>query len=459
MITRTLKEVSHMIHSEMLDSKYSDAVISGISIDSRSSAKGNLFIPIKGENTNGHKYIDNAISNGCVATLWDKNEPNPPTTIGCILVDDTVEAFQQLAISYRHALKATFIGITGSNGKTSTKDILAGILSVKYKTQKTLGNHNNELGVPMTILSLDEDCQMAVIEMGIESPGELMFLKPMVDPHIGILTSIGPIHIENFDNIEGIVKEKLQMTNCLCDNGLFVYNGDIKLIKTEMSEMTLNPTLRLKTFGEHSSNDLYCKVNKSDEEGVEFSTFGEIISNFKTPLLGKHQAFNCLSSILVALSLGFTTEEIQEGLYNVDATGLRNEIIKIGNATILNDSYKSNPQSLLAALDILKTLDYPKKIAVLGDMVGLGENYVRLHNEIGEKLTEFGVDELITFGDLGKLIGDGAQGKVPNVVNFYDKAEAAKYISKYINENCAMLFKASRAVKLEEIIEKIKELI
>ncbi len=456
MINKSLGVIADMINSTVKNSSFNDILISGVCIDSRKVQKGNLFVPIKGLNANGHNYINSAIDNGCAATLWNKNEPNPPTNIGVILVEDTVESLQKLAIAYRNALNIDVVGITGSNGKTSTKDIIAGIFSVKYKTQKTMGNYNNELGVPLTILSLDEDCKVAIVEMGLEKKGDLLFLKDMVKPNIGILTNVGTAHLENFNCVEEIANAKLEIVDCIEDNGLFIYNGDDELIKDEIKKISINNTLTIKRFGQNEDNDLYYSIIDQDENGITFETYGEVKDSFGMNMLGKHQALNALAAILAAKRFDLTNTDIKNGLSKIEKTGLRNEIVKIKNCTILNDSYKSNPQSTLVALDTFEGLSSPKKIVVLGDMLGLGKNEAKLHYEIGTKLSNYKVDELVTYGQLAKNIAEGASNVIQNIKMFDDKELMIEYLSKYLDEECTILIKASRSLALDEVVDKLR---
>lgn len=458
MIKKNLKAVADMIGLNVTNESFNDTLITGICIDSREAQQGNLFVPIKGETFNGHSYIKNAIENGCVASLWNKNEANPPEDIGIIMVDDTIEATQNLARAYRNMLNARFVGISGSNGKTSTKDILAALLSIKFKTQKTPGNYNNELGVPLTILGIDEDCEAAVVEMGLEKKGDILFLRDMVKPNIGILTNVGTAHLENFNCVEEIANAKLEIAECIDNGGLFIYNGDDKLIKGEIQKISINETLNIKKFGFDRSNDLYCEIISQDENGISFKAYGELNDVFNVDMLGRHQALNTIAAILAAKSFNLTNDEIKQGLNNIQKTGLRNELVKIKNCTILNDSYKSNPQSVLAALDTFETLAAPKKVAVLGDMLGLGENEAKLHHEIGTKLANYNIDELVVYGDLAKNIADGANGIVKNIKEFDDKDLMTEYLSKYLNESCALLIKASRSLEFDRVVDDLKEM-
>jgi len=448
---------------EILDAEYSgniDELICGISIDSRKVSEHNLFIPIKGLTTNGHKYIKDAIDKGIVATLWNKDEPNPPTNIAVIFVDDTVNGLQKLALSYRNKLKTKIIGITGSNGKTSTKDITAGILSHKYITQKTLGNYNTEIGVPYTLLSLDEDCEVAVIEMGMERKGEIDFLTRLVQPDIGIITSVGLVHIDNFESIEDIAKAKLEIVNGIKSDGLFIYYGDDELIENTVRNTEIKSGIRKETFGEKPNNTLWVKEFKEDTNGITFKISVDECDELHVEMLGKHQSLNALAAILAAKELGMTYEEIKLGLLKIEKTGLRNEVLKIKECTILNDCYKSNPVSIKAALDIFELFESEKKIVVLGDMLGYREMSEDMHYNVGKDLSDHKIDELVTIGEMAKDIARGAMEntEIKSIIEFDNKEQATDYISKYLDTNSTILIKGSRFLKLEYITNKLKQL-
>ena len=448
---------------EILDAEYSgniDGLICGVSIDSRKVSENNLFIPIKGLTTNGHKYIKDAIDKGIVATLWNKDEPNPPTNIAVIFVDDTVNGLQKLALSYRNKLKTKIIGITGSNGKTSTKDITAGVLSNKYKTQKTLGNYNTEIGVPYTLLSLDEDCEIAVIEMGMERKGEIDFLTRLVQPDIGIITSVGLVHIDNFESIEDIAKAKLEIVNGIKSDGLFIYYGDDELIENTVRNTEIKSSIRKRTFGNKTNNSLWIKEFKEDTNGITFKISVDECDELYIEMLGKHQSLNALAAILAARELGMTYEEIKLGLLKIEKTGLRNEVLKIKECTILNDCYKSNPVSIKAALDIFELFESDKKIVVLGDMLGYREMSEDMHYNVGKDLAIYKIDELVTIGEMAKDIAKGAleNTEIESIVEFDNKEQATDYLSKYLNTNSAILIKGSRFLKLEDITNKLKQL-
>lgn len=455
-----IKEAADILNAGYMDFVDVDRYIRGVSIDSRKVSENNLFVPIKGAVTNGHSYVNDAIKGGAIATLWNKDEPDPPTDIAVILVDDTVKALQELSLFYRNTLKAKIVGITGSNGKTSTKDITASILSQKFKTQKTMGNYNTEIGVPYTLLSLDEDCEVAVIEMGMEKKGEIDFLANLVQPDIGIITSVGLVHIDNFPSIEEIAKAKLEIVRGIKENGLFIYYGDDKLIQNTVKNTYIKENIRKETFGLNDTNTLYLKEFHEDLDGITLTVSDEEFDELHVDILGKHQALNTMAGILAAKELGMNPEEIRQGLLKIEKTGLRNEIISIKNCTILNDCYKSNPVSINAALNIFEMFKADKRIVVLGDMLGYREMSYDMHYNVGKDLSSFNIDELLTIGQEAKNIAKGARENtgIKSIVEFDTKEEAVEYLKKYINENCSIMIKGSRFLKLEYIANTLKDL-
>lgn len=460
MIKIRIKELAGILNAAYMDFIDVDKYIMGVSIDSRKVTEGNLFVPIKGATTNAHSYINDVIKAGAVATLWNKDEPNPPVDIAVILVDDTVKALQDLALFYRNTLKAKIVGVTGSNGKTSTKDITASILSQKFKTQKTMGNYNTEIGVPYTLLSLDEDCEAAVIEMGMERKGEIDFLTNLVQPDIGIITSVGLVHIDNFPSIEEIAKAKLEIARGIKEDGLFIYFGDDPLILETVKNTYIKESIKKETFGLKETNTIYLKEFHEDLDGITMKVSDENYEELHVDILGKHQALNTMAGILAAKELGMSPEEIRLGLLNIEKTGLRNEIIKIYNCTILNDCYKSNPVSINAALSIFELFKSDKKIVVLGDMLGYREMSHDMHYNVGKDLVSFTIDELVTIGEEAKYIAKGARENtnIKNILEFNTKEEATEYLKDYLDKNCSIMIKGSRFLQLEYIANTLKKL-
>ncbi|WP_233554226.1 UDP-N-acetylmuramoyl-tripeptide--D-alanyl-D-alanine ligase [[Eubacterium] hominis] len=451
---RSIDAIIRMLDADYIENADIEEKVYGVCIDSRKVVEGNLYIPIHGVNNNGHDYVRQAIDNGAKAVLWERNEPNPPQDVVVILVEDTTAALQKLAESYRHQLDMKVIGITGSNGKTSTKDILAGILSQHYVTQKTMGNFNNEIGVPLTLLSLSENVEAAVVEMGMENLGELSFLTNMVKPDIAIITNVGCAHLENLGSMENIAKAKVEIVEGLNDHGLFIYNGDQKLLDDAVKAKMIPGTIRIKTFGKEQPCDGFVDHIRQDETGVSFSLNTEHV--YHLDMIGKHNACNAAAAILAAKALDLSDEEIQRGLHSIEKTGLRNELVRIKQALILNDSYKSNPNSALAAMDTMEEFDYDYKIAVLGDMLELGDTSDMIHYTLGKDLVAYQVNEVLTIGEMARYIAQGARDHTQaHVQQFETKEELLAYLLPYLDKNCMILVKGSRGMKLDEVVEEL----
>ena len=454
MMIRSIDAIIRMLDADYIENADIEEKVYGVCIDSRKVVEGNLYIPIHGVNNNGHDYVRQAIDNGAKAVLWERNEPNPPQDVVVILVEDTTAALQKLAESYRHQLDMKVIGITGSNGKTSTKDILAGILSQHYVTQKTMGNFNNEIGVPLTLLSLSENVEAAVVEMGMENLGELSFLTNMVKPDIAIITNVGCAHLENLGSMENIAKAKVEIVEGLNDHGLFIYNGDHKLLDDAVKAKMIPGTIRIKTFGKEQPCDGFVDHIRQDETGVSFSLNTEHV--YHLDMIGKHNACNAAAAILAAKALGLSDEEIQRGLHSIEKTGLRNELVRIKQALILNDSYKSNPNSALAAMDTMEEFDYDYKIAVLGDMLELGDTSDMIHYTLGKDLVAYQVNEVLTIGEMARYIAQGARDHTQaHAQQFETKEELLAYLLPYLDKNCMILVKGSRGMKLDEVVEEL----
>jgi len=441
-----------------LKEEYKNILIEGVSTDSRTIKEGQLFVPLIGEKFNGHNFIEQAIEKGAKASLWSKQQPLPNIDFPFILVEDTLLALHQLAKEYRNQLNIKAIGITGSNGKTTTKDITASLLSIKYKTKKTVGNYNNLIGVPLTILDLDEDTEMAVVEMGTEMFGELSTLTSIVKPDIAIITSIGEAHLEHLINKENVAKAKLEILEGLNSEGLFIYFGDDPTLKKVLKNYTIKH--KTITYGTEDHNDYQCKLKSMDQKGLSFTLETPIHKEFYLPILGKHNMYNATAAIAVAIHYGIPFDLIQEGLYNVDKTGMRDELIHAKGFAILNDSYKSNPDSLLAALNTFYSMkNFNQKIAVIGDMLGLGKEEIKAHEKIGLVIDENQVDYLFTIGPLAKHIGDKAITRFgkDRIIHCEDKRELVEKIKKVIKPKSLLLVKASRSLELEEVVKAISE--
>lgn len=455
MIIRSIDAIIRMLDADYIENADIEEKIQGVCIDSRKVVEGNLYIPIRGANNNGHVFAKQAIAQGAKAVLWERKEPNPPTDVVVILVEDTTKALQQLAAVYRSQLNMKVIGVTGSNGKTSTKDILASVLSKHYITQKTMGNYNNEIGVPLTLLSLSENCEAAVVEMGMENLGELSFLTRMVCPDIAIISNVGTAHLENLQTMENIARAKLEIVEGLAEDGLFIYNGDQQLLKQAVIEKQIPGHIRVRTFGHDAHNDVIVHDVHQYADGLQFQLGNDGIV-YHLDMIGKHQAMNAAAAWMAARYLGLSIEEIQAGYASIEKTGLRNELVHCGNCLILNDSYKSNPQSALAALETMEEFDVEEKIAVLGDMLELGETSDMIHYQLGKDTARFTLQEVLTIGDMARYIAQGALNEGTAMVRHFEtKEELLAYLKPYTKKACMLLVKGSRGMKLDEIVDEL----
>ena len=453
MITRTYADIAKMAGSAEFNSSYSDVTVKGVTIDSRKIEAGQLFVPFKGERTDGHQYVEDAIKRGAAAAFWQKDVPNPPEELPLIFVEDSLKAIQALAKSYLKELDVKVVGITGSNGKTSTKDMTTNLLSLKYKVQKTEGNYNNHLGLPLTVLGLEEDTDIAVLEMGMSGRGEIDFLSRLAEPDIAVITNIGESHLLDLGSREGIAEAKLEILNGLKENGRFVYMGDEPLLSTAVQDSKLD----IRTFGMSKLNDLYPSNIEALEQGSSFM-INKSNEKFELPVLGNHNILNALAAMLVADYFGISFDEMNKGLQTLKLTNMRMEMLSgKSDVKIINDAYNASPTSMHAAISVLKNLPgFKQKIIVLGDMLELGETEEEYHYEMGKHLE--GIDQVFTFGRLGTLIAKGAKTVLPEdkVHAFLDKEELIASLLPLINNETIVLVKASRGMKLEEVVKALQ---
>ncbi len=457
MINCTLSKIAVMSGGELNDKKYNDIVIKGISTDSRSIKTDNLFVPLIGENFNGHRFIQDVINKGVKAAFWCKNETIPDVDFPFILVEDTLLALQELSKSYLEEVAPKVIGITGSNGKTSTKDILASLLKTQYKTHKTRGNFNNGIGVPLTILEMNNDTEMLVLEMGMDNFGQIERLTQIAPPDAAVITNIGEAHLEGLKTPENIAKAKLEILKGLKRDKLFLYYGDDSMLKSQV-EGTISHH-DIKSFGMESFNDYQPEIIFIDEKGDTFHLKEPKSEEFFLPMLGEHQVLNATAAIGVARYFGISFENIKKGLLLVEKTGMRNELVEGDGFTILDDSYKSNPASVRAALNTLYSIEgYSQKIAVLGDMLGLGDDEINMHRDIGIEINADKIDYLFTIGEFGRYIYEAAKLNFhkDKIMHFNDKEQLVEKIKQVVAPSALVLVKASRPLAMEEVVEKLK---
>ncbi|KON85699.1 UDP-N-acetylmuramoyl-tripeptide--D-alanyl-D-alanine ligase [Sporosarcina globispora] len=457
MIKKTLQEIAQMIKIENDVSSFYDTVIQGVSIDSRKIGQGNLFVPFKGENSDGHRFVEDAIGKGAAAAFWQKDVPNPPLHLPILIVEDTLTALQELARSYRDELKVKVAGITGSNGKTTTKDMTANLLSLQYKVQKTEGNYNNHIGLPLTILALEEDTEIAVLEMGMSGRGEIDFLTKLARPEAVIITNIGESHLQDLGSREGIAEAKLEIVNGLQENGLVIYYGDEPLLDGKLK--SYNGSASLRTFGRTGKNDIYPMDIEQNDSGSMFR-INVSSEKFYLPVLGTHNVLNALAAMIAASHFGVPYEKMNEGFASLKLTNMRMELLEGKNGEkIINDAYNASPTSMNAAVELIANLPgYKKKILVLGDMLELGPQEEDFHYSTGKSVDGEKVDYVFTFGQLGKFIAQGAKETLPHerVAAFTDKQPLIEELKKHVDQETIVLVKASRGMKLEDVVTALQ---
>lgn len=464
MIQTQLKQIVQWTGGSLTASFSGESVLEtqvrGVSTDTRTIHDGNLFVPIVGERFNGHDYVSAAVSNGAAAALWQESQGEPPEDVIAIIVEDTLKAYQRLAAGYRDSLSVKVVGITGSNGKTTTKDMAAAILETSYKVHKTEGNFNNHIGLPRTLLALSPDVEVAVLEMGMSGFGEIELLTEIAAPDTVIITNVGEAHLLQLGSRDGIAKAKLEILAGLKQGGLFVCPGDEPLIDLHEANSKRPLDYRKVRFGEGPANDLLLKEVRIGEAETAFRTNDSDI-RFSIPLLGKHNAANALAAILVGREFGISDERIAQGLRRMKPTGMRIERVEGKNGvTLLNDAYNASPASMKAALALLaETKSYLRKFAVLGDMLELGDTERELHREIGLMLQPETVDYVFTFGKLGKEIAQAAAERFESgrVQSFDSKEALIRRLEQAGHPGDVVLVKASRGMKLEDIVNGLRK--
>ncbi|MCI2778050.1 UDP-N-acetylmuramoyl-tripeptide--D-alanyl-D-alanine ligase [Clostridium perfringens] len=427
--------------------------IKAVSTDTRKIEEGTMFIALKGENFNGNNYVLDAFNKGAKIAIVDEvkcdlNELKEDVAL--IKVQNTGRALMDLAKFYREKLGLKVVGITGSAGKTSTKDLVAAVLSDKYKVFKTKGNFNNEIGLPLMILELDSTYDVAILEMGMRGLGQIKELAEIASPDLGIITNIGISHIEILKTRENILKAKMEIATFFDKNNTLVVCGNddflgalpeaqYKIVKTGVGE----------------NFEIGAKNIALEELSSKFTVYaGEKEEEFSLDMPGEHNISNLMLGIAIAKELGVSFEEMKRGLKNIEATSMRLELIKKDGFSILNDCYNSSPVAVKSAIDVMKNIEGKRRIAVLGTMRELGHKSEKAHMEIGKYAKENGIEKVLCFGDFSENIKEG-YGEGCTV--YENKEELIKDLLNIICEGDIILVKASRSLKFEEITKALLE--
>lgn len=434
------------------------AEAAGVVIDSRKAGENFIFVATKGERVDGHRFIPDVFAKGALGVVCEKEPESLPGP--CIVVEDSFEALKQIGEFYRQQLPVKVVGITGSVGKTSTKEFVAAVLSMKYKVHKTLGNYNNEVGVPLTVLSMPEDTEVAVLEMGINHFGEMHNLSRIARPDICIMTNIGQCHLEFLGSREGILKAKSEMFDFMKEDGSVCINGDDDMLASIKEVKGKKPV----TFGLSEQ----CRVYATDIKGKGlFGSEAVIHGNGESfavqiPLPGEHMVYNALAAAAAGQLLGLTPAEIRDGIAAVESVSGRSHIVKLPDKVLIDDCYNANPVSMEAAIDLLLQAD-GRRVAVMGDMFELGEQEKEMHARVGKYAADKGVECIICAGKLARCIYEGAReaagerkdGPAAEIFYFEDRESLLEGINQILKPGDTILIKASHGMGFEKVVEQL----
>jgi UDP-N-acetylmuramoyl-tripeptide--D-alanyl-D-alanine ligase len=444
------------------------ALAQGYSIDSRTVQSGELFFAVKGERLDGHDFVEQALSRGAIGAVVRKDQlarySNPA---GLLAVDDTLVALQTLATAVRKKWGKTAIGITGSMGKTTTKEAMAHLLAIKYRVHRTKGNFNNHFGLPLGLLTLEPEYDLAVVEMGMSHPGEISALARIALPNQAVVTNVAPVHLESFDSIAGIARAKYELIEALPHGGTAVLNADDEYV----SQFGRDFKGKVVMVGLKSTACIPADVRAENievlgPEGTRFDLVSrEVRQPVQSPLLGQHNVYNVLAAAAIALEHGITPSEIAAALPSLQPPDKRGQVVQLGNITVLYDCYNSSPKALMAAVDTLAAMPARRRIVVAGEMLELGATGEQLHRECGRYIARNAagnaagsgagskIDFLLGVRGLAKLMVEAARGAGMKAEFVATPEEAGEWLARETREGDVVLLKASRGVKLEKALE------
>lgn len=430
----------------------------GVSIDSRTTKAGDCFFAIAGENFDGHDFICDAFAKGAVCAVVSKDIDEKEAAGKCLLgVADTVKALGDLAGEYRRQAGFKVVAITGSVGKTTTRQIIYHALSGHFRVHQSPASFNNKIGVPLTLLGADRHDQIVITELGSNHPGEISCLTRIATPDIAIVTNVHPAHLEGFCDLQTIVQEKSSISEGLRPDGIFIINGDFEALVDACRAQGI----RFKTFGKSDGCDYQAKNIRSDGTVSRFSIEDTEIF---LPLAGPGNVENALAAWAVCHPLGLRIEDFAQAMETLPPVSMRAEVLHIGTLTVLNDCYNANPASMKNALSTLAQLDsgqQRRRVFICGDMAELGQHAERLHTELGETIVQAGINVLLAVGKLTKIAAQAARanaGYELQVRYFTDAISACKNLHEFVDDYDIILVKGSRTARLEMVVEKLKEL-
>ncbi len=427
--------------------------------DTRKITPGVLFLAFKGERFNGEDFVREAVEKGANAVMVSDGCQKAQLAglkATVLIVPDTLKAYQQLAHAWRMRFNVPVVAITGSNGKTTTKDLTAAVLSARGPVLKTQANYNNEIGLPMTLLGLRKEHTAAVVEIGMRGLHQIEAMAPIAAPSVGIVTNVGETHMELLGSIENIARAKSEMVEAIPEGGTVVLNADnpyVAAMRTKAKD-----GVRVLTFGiEHDADVKASEIETIDGHETSFLLeWKGRQQRFTFAMVGRHNVYNALAAIAAGFALGLTPAEAASGLRNLKATKMRFEVKEVKHYHVINDAYNASPMSMKAAIETLSELTKGRKIAVMGDMLELGSVSEEAHKEVGRELAAHNFAAVVTRGPMGSFIADGAEeGGVPEVFRAGSHEEAADYLHKILEPGDTILFKGSRGMQMEKIIDML----
>ncbi|MHC0551759.1 UDP-N-acetylmuramoyl-tripeptide--D-alanyl-D-alanine ligase [Salinicoccus sp. CNSTN-B1] len=454
MIETTIGTIANFCGGQMNAAAESqkDRIIKGVSIDTRTLQKGNLFIPFKGENTDGHRFMEQAFDKGAAISLTEQASSQSDSSLPLIHVPDGLLALQTIAQKYLEEVSPKVIAITGSNGKTTTKDMVECLLSPHFKVKKTIGNYNNEIGLPLTLLQLDADTEISILEMGMDKAGDINLLSTMTQPDIAILTNVGESHIEKLGSRKNIARAKYEIVDGLKPNGTFIYSRDYPLLEALVQR---DAPYNLKTAGEQPSNDIRIMDVSETREGTHFE-LGPGNMDVQIPQLGVHNAANASMALLAAEAVGLSMKDVKDQFQTLVVTDMRMErMIHQNGAVIINDAYNASPSSTKSAIDTIGRMDSDNRILVLGDILELGEYSAPLHLSIAQHInnSDHHFDHILTYGEAMKVVHDNVD--IDSRSHHDDIKSLATALKSVMTPESVILLKASRGMALERVNDYI----
>jgi UDP-N-acetylmuramoyl-tripeptide--D-alanyl-D-alanine ligase len=427
----------------------------GYSIDSRTVGPGQLFFAVKGERLDGHDFVAPALARGAVAAVVREDQLGRyPGETRLLAVEDTLVALQTLATAVRKLWGKPLIGVTGSAGKTTTKEAIAHVLSSRFRVLKSEGNFNNHFGLPLMLLKLEPEHDVAVIEMGMSHAGEIRALAKIARPEIGVVTNVAPVHLEFFDSLAGIARAKYELVESLPARGIAVLNADDEYV----SQFGRDFKGKVVMYGMRATAEVRAEnVQSKGAEGVEFEVvIGDARERAKLPLVGEHNVSNALAAVAVGLERGLTPAEAVGALATLAPADKRGEVLQVGNITVINDCYNSNPKALEAMVDALAAMAARRRIVVAGEMLELGPAGEEMHRRAGQHIAGKKIDVLLGVRGLAQAMVEGARTAGARAEFVAAPEEAGEWLAREGRDGDLVLLKASRGVKLEKALESWK---